>query len=912
MDAYGEEIIKELKRKEHRILRTAQEVIKFYMVQSNRSFQCLIEEHKHDLYHYYHFTTRCELCSFDYLLPDRRLLQQNHLELLCIPSSLSNFDTRNFNCSITVDEIDLDIAWCLLDCCDDIFWRQCLQLQRKTFGEFLNENKHEIYHLVGGLNRCNQCKNNSQQHKNIITQKQWTYLFYQPNSTTVKSANLSKETVTCASKVMARTDITINQLYEDDIKLAKHLLLHLMPLKKGLVRLLALGQQLLNSDTTSVSAYRQLCLKFDQIMGVLVHSLPNNTADKDHAVSRKQGYNKNNLLNGGILPEDEFKFYEYRQTKEKDKIRKSETYFIDRDRNAWTSDFSDKQTKKHLPSRYFLYDVPFEQCFLPGGTIFKTPQERLASYTYWPVHPMFWPYPLALAGFFYTGTEHLVRCFTCDYTASVNSWIPPENPSEAHARCSPDCSFVQGNGFKICAKIDTSSENAVLEKDIKGNPFISCVDFSTKQCYSNDKSSLLKGESATIHTTLFADNVFCPPDTYANTDNISLMYPNMINGIRKTSTEINDIGCDGMNEMVSSLSIQTSDAMVVENQVANLEEAKVEQHSKFLFTDTADTTLFFDDTAKKNNQVLEDNVSNLNVMTTESNLHSNDNSLIYKFTDGSVAKLKYPQFQLVKSRLQTYTNWKYSSKQQPILLAEAGYFYTGEADIVRCFCCDLGLAEWDAQDDPWVEHARHNSRCLFLKREKGEDYVNDVQLRWKKIYNPKHPILEDRDSRLKTFAGVWRTDIEQTPDILVDAGFFYTGEEDTVRCHYCDGGLRNWEPKDIPWEEHARWFPFCKFVIKMKGREYIDEIRIKHESTERNEEVATRSDELFVNHPFVQQLQELEFKTEDITAAMQVFKSKEGRSNFTIEDIVEIIIQGKGREQEIQKSIQGLFVIIRC
>lgn len=51
------------------------------------------------------------------------------------------------------------------------------------------------------------------------------------------------------------------------------------------------------------------------------------------------------------------------------------------------------------------------------------------------------------------------------------------------------------------------------------------------------------------------------------------------------------------------------------------------------------------------------------------------------------------------------------------------------------------------------------------------------------------------------------------------------GEEDIVRCHYCDGGLRNWESGDDPWEEHTRWFPFCKFVIKMKGREYIEEIR---------------------------------------------------------------------------------------
>lgn len=92
---------------------------------------------------------------------------------------------------------------------------------------------------------------------------------------------------------MARSDITIHQLYEDDIALAKHLLLHLLPLKKGLVRLLALGQQLLTCDITSVSA-NKLCLKFDQIMGVLVHSLPYNSADKDHAVSRKPGNNKVN------------------------------------------------------------------------------------------------------------------------------------------------------------------------------------------------------------------------------------------------------------------------------------------------------------------------------------------------------------------------------------------------------------------------------------------------------------------------------------------------------------------------------------------------------------------------------------------------------------------------------------------
>ena len=50
-----------------------------------------------------------------------------------------------------------------------------------------------------------------------------------------------------------------------------------------------------------------------------------------------------------------------------------------------------------------------------------------------------------------------------------------------------------------------------------------------------------------------------------------------------------------------------------------------------------------------------------------------------------------------------------------------------------------------------------------------------------------------------------------------------------VRCHYCDGGLRHWEPGDVPWEEHAKWFSFCKYVIKMKGRDFIDNIKAARE-----------------------------------------------------------------------------------
>ena len=44
---------------------------------------------------------------------------------------------------------------------------------------------------------------------------------------------------------------------------------------------------------------------------------------------------------------------------------------------------------------------------------------------------------------------------------------------------------------------------------------------------------------------------------------------------------------------------------------------------------------------------------------------------------------------------------------------------------------------------------------------------------------------------------------------------------DIVRCFACDGGLQNWDSGDEPWLEHARSFPFCSYVLEVKGLEFI-------------------------------------------------------------------------------------------
>lgn len=48
-----------------------------------------------------------------------------------------------------------------------------------------------------------------------------------------------------------------------------------------------------------------------------------------------------------------------------------------------------------------------------------------------------------------------------------------------------------------------------------------------------------------------------------------------------------------------------------------------------------------------------------------------------------------------------------------------------------------------------------------------------------------------------------------------------TGLSDHVRCFHCGNGLHNWETSDIPWIEHARWYPDCYYVKITKGQEFI-------------------------------------------------------------------------------------------
>ena len=58
----------------------------------------------------------------------------------------------------------------------------------------------------------------------------------------------------------------------------------------------------------------------------------------------------------------------------------------------------------------------------------------------------------------------------------------------------------------------------------------------------------------------------------------------------------------------------------------------------------------------------------------------------------------------------------------------------------------------------------------------------------------------------------WPRDTNIEPEALAQAGLFYLCRADRVKCAFCHGILRNWEPSEEPMRKHRRLFPGCPFL----------------------------------------------------------------------------------------------------
>ncbi|CAG2207129.1 unnamed protein product [Mytilus edulis] len=145
------------------------ELLELHLTGKHLSFEEFLNQNQHDLYHLCYNKARCCQCIRGNTLLQNRVLSPEQLEVLFEKSGTklpchNHGRNAEFCCSkakfeISTNILDVTLARCLLiNFCADVFWYSCLTFSGITLEDFLNMNKHDIYHLTIGQNSfCCQC-----------------------------------------------------------------------------------------------------------------------------------------------------------------------------------------------------------------------------------------------------------------------------------------------------------------------------------------------------------------------------------------------------------------------------------------------------------------------------------------------------------------------------------------------------------------------------------------------------------------------------------------------------------------------------------------------------------------------------------------------------------------------------------
>ncbi|XP_013394174.1 baculoviral IAP repeat-containing protein 7-A-like [Lingula anatina] len=397
--------------------------------------------------------------------------------------------------------------------------------------------------------------------------------------------------------------------------------------------------------------------------------------------------------------------------------------------------------------------------------------QRLLTFANWPDWAPASAPRLAKHGFFYTGRDDEVECFSCH--RKVRGWKLGDNPENKHRQVSPNCHYINGvNKENIPIYVDVSSpeENAGLQR--------------------------------TIYAPL---------------------------GLRSPGTRVPQ----GPQHAEGSLRVPNGNSMTGE--VTHGTDSDIRNSADERTESRNEATRNPRSAVNPNAQVGVDTTDNLAVRRSPPT-ETRQNNPHYSYTTSPTLTNVHESedFMLIMrenelTRMQTYANFPDSCPVRPSELAKAGFFYLGTSDIVKCAYCGGMIRSWDRGDDAFGEHVKHFPLCSFVQqrqnREQSSSQQNNLLFDDNPIVTerPKHPQYAIEQNRILTFEN-WPISKRQTPRELSIAGFYYAGFGDNVKCFFCGGGLRNWEPQDDIWTEHARWFPNCGYVKQCKGVSFIREI----------------------------------------------------------------------------------------
>uniref|UniRef100_A0A182YTM3 RING-type domain-containing protein n=1 Tax=Biomphalaria glabrata TaxID=6526 RepID=A0A182YTM3_BIOGL len=389
---------------------------------------------------------------------------------------------------------------------------------------------------------------------------------------------------------------------------------------------------------------------------------------------------------------------------------------------------------------------------------------------------------LSKAGFFYTGSSDEVQCFVCGL--KVADWERHHDPFVVHATRNPQCPFVLGSGSgNIPVFVPTEAAYMKIKSVLReaGNMVAGSWQQNPNTSVMYDTLKSLYGQGLLNQEPSLASDTPTPSNRLPSSNS-----PRLARGEKQ------------VNRMKTGSPVpKVSGAPRSSSRTVDSPPARRSSTSESAISESPSTRPNF----QRAKSCAFDPRSSRNSETIANRQTSNPGIDYMEYQDSEEA------------RLQTFKSWSGVRGASAREFAQAGFIFIGAPDRVQCAYCHGILRNWNDNDVPLEEHHKHFPQCQFVK-----EFMSAVT-----VSRPKHQKYKTEPSRLSSFSS-WDMSRNPKPSDLAKAGFFYVGHGDSVKCFFCDGGLRNWEPNDDPWREHARWFPRCQYVKQSKGLAFIENV----------------------------------------------------------------------------------------
>lgn len=192
-------------------------------------------------------------------------------------------------------------------------------------------------------------------------------------------------------------------------------------------------------------------------------------------------------------------------------------------------------------------------------------------------------------------------------------------------------------------------------------------------------------------------------------------------------------------------------------------------------------------------------------------------------------------------RLATFIDGGYSNEfVKAEDLALFGFYFYKRPDTVKCAYCGVLIEDFEDGDEALGGHLKFSPNCPLLEKKRA---TRNIPLD-ENIFKQRAPPVSNYDEcgsenlnhhkfqypqfrlphrRMETFE-TWPVGIEQKPNELVEAGFFYSGRSDLVVCFACGLYLNQWENGDIPLVEHKKLAPTECEVIMAERTKMLEDL----------------------------------------------------------------------------------------